>query len=124
MRPYRLPLGEPRFACHQGSRITWLGLPNVTRGPARQLRHQSRLNFWIWQGSGANSRMMSALSMTSAKDSPMRAGDVTTKHGLDATEWAIDDEALLTIIRRYTREAGRTSLRTKPTNGMRRAART
>ena len=32
--------------------------------------------------------------------------DVTTKHGLDATEWAIDDEALLTIIRRYTREAG------------------
>ena len=32
--------------------------------------------------------------------------DVTTKHGLNATEWAIDDEALLTIIRRYTREAG------------------
>jgi ATP-dependent Lon protease len=31
---------------------------------------------------------------------------VTTKHGLDAKEWAIDDEALLTIIRRYTREAG------------------
>ena len=29
-----------------------------------------------------------------------------TKHGLDAKEWAIDDEALLTIIRRYTREAG------------------
>jgi ATP-dependent Lon protease len=29
-----------------------------------------------------------------------------TKHGLDSTEWAIDDEALLTIIRRYTREAG------------------
>src|SRR5499433_537523 len=29
-----------------------------------------------------------------------------TKHGLDAEEWAIDDEALLTIIRRYTREAG------------------
>ena len=28
------------------------------------------------------------------------------KHGLDAKEWAIDDEALLTIIRRYTREAG------------------
>src|SRR5262249_56586525 len=30
----------------------------------------------------------------------------TTKHGLDSEEWAIDDEALLTIIRRYTREAG------------------
>src|SRR6266853_3642928 len=32
--------------------------------------------------------------------------NVTTKHGLDVKEWAIDDEALLTIIRRYTREAG------------------
>jgi ATP-dependent Lon protease len=32
--------------------------------------------------------------------------NVTTKHGLGAKEWAIDDEALLTIIRRYTREAG------------------
>jgi ATP-dependent Lon protease len=29
-----------------------------------------------------------------------------TKHGLDSKEWAIDDEALLTIILRYTREAG------------------
>ncbi len=29
-----------------------------------------------------------------------------TKHGLEPKEWAIDDEALLTIIRRYTREAG------------------
>jgi ATP-dependent Lon protease len=29
-----------------------------------------------------------------------------TKHGLDPKEWVIDDEALLTIIRRYTREAG------------------
>jgi ATP-dependent Lon protease len=29
-----------------------------------------------------------------------------TKHGLDSKEWGIDDEALLTIIRRYTREAG------------------
>ena len=29
-----------------------------------------------------------------------------TKHGLNATEWAIDNEALLLLIRRYTREAG------------------
>src|SRR5438477_6982997 len=28
------------------------------------------------------------------------------KHGLDSKEWAIDDEALLLLIRRYTREAG------------------
>src|SRR5438045_9187649 len=28
------------------------------------------------------------------------------KHGLTPKEWMIDDEALLTIIRRYTREAG------------------
>ena len=28
------------------------------------------------------------------------------KHGLDSKEWSIDDEALLTVIRRYTREAG------------------
>src|ERR1700735_3268659 len=28
------------------------------------------------------------------------------KHGLDAKEWAIDDGALLMLIRRYTREAG------------------
>ncbi len=28
------------------------------------------------------------------------------KHGLNSKEWAIDDEALLTVIRRYTREAG------------------
>ncbi len=29
-----------------------------------------------------------------------------TKHGLNSKEWSIDDEALLTLIRRYTREAG------------------
>src|SRR5262249_31712020 len=33
----------------------------------------------------------------------------TTKHGLASKEWASEDEALLTIIRRYTREAGVTS---------------
>jgi ATP-dependent Lon protease len=29
-----------------------------------------------------------------------------TKHGVDIKEWAIEDEALLLLIRRYTREAG------------------
>ena len=29
-----------------------------------------------------------------------------SKHGLDSKEWSINDEALLLIIRRYTREAG------------------
>src|SRR5437588_95457 len=29
-----------------------------------------------------------------------------TKHGLDSKEWSIDDDALKTLIRRYTREAG------------------
>jgi ATP-dependent Lon protease len=28
------------------------------------------------------------------------------KHGVDAKEWAIDEDALMTLIRRYTREAG------------------
>jgi ATP-dependent Lon protease len=32
------------------------------------------------------------------------------KHGLEMKEWAIDDEALLLLIRRYTREAGVRSL--------------
>jgi ATP-dependent Lon protease len=29
-----------------------------------------------------------------------------SKHGLDSREWSIDDDALLLVIRRYTREAG------------------
>jgi ATP-dependent Lon protease len=29
-----------------------------------------------------------------------------SKHGLDVKEWSIDDDALLLVIRRYTREAG------------------
>lgn len=33
-----------------------------------------------------------------------------TAHGLEAHEWEVDDEALLTLIRRYTREAGVRSL--------------
>ncbi len=32
--------------------------------------------------------------------------NAVAKHGLDPKEWAIDDDALLTLIRRYTREAG------------------
>src|SRR5215510_12813912 len=32
--------------------------------------------------------------------------NVTTRHGVDAKEWSLDDDALQMIIRRYTREAG------------------
>jgi ATP-dependent Lon protease len=32
--------------------------------------------------------------------------NAVTKHGLDAKEWSIDDDALMLLIRRYTREAG------------------
>ncbi|MGC2318927.1 MAG: endopeptidase La, partial [Bradyrhizobium sp.] len=32
--------------------------------------------------------------------------NAVSKHGLDSKEWSIDDEALLLMIRRYTREAG------------------
>src|SRR5256884_9353601 len=32
--------------------------------------------------------------------------NAVSKHGLDSKEWSIEDEALLLMIRRYTREAG------------------
>ena len=44
-----------------------------------------------------------------------------TKHGLDSKEWAIDDEALLTIIRRYTREAGVRNLERELSTSIRKA---
>jgi ATP-dependent Lon protease len=43
------------------------------------------------------------------------------KHGLDAKEWAIDDEALLLLIRRYTREAGVRNLERELSNLIRKA---
>src|SRR5512132_223331 len=45
----------------------------------------------------------------------------TAKHGLDAKEWAIDDEALLLVIRRYTREAGGGNLERELSNLIRKA---
>jgi ATP-dependent Lon protease len=44
-----------------------------------------------------------------------------TKHGLDPKEWAIDDEALLLLIRRYTREAGVRNLERELSNLIRKA---
>jgi ATP-dependent Lon protease len=43
------------------------------------------------------------------------------KHGLSAKEWVIDDEALLVIIRRYTREAGVRNLEREISNLARKA---
>jgi len=43
------------------------------------------------------------------------------KHGLAAGEWAIDDEALLTLVRRYTREAGVRNLEREISNLARKA---
>ena len=45
----------------------------------------------------------------------------TKKHGLHEGEWAIDDDALKTIIRRYTREAGVRNLEREIANLMRKA---
>ena len=44
-----------------------------------------------------------------------------TKHGLSTKEWSIDDEALLTLIRRYTREAGVRNLEREISNLQRKA---
>ena len=43
------------------------------------------------------------------------------KHGLEPKEWSIDDAALLTVIRRYTREAGVRSLEREISNLARKA---
>jgi len=43
------------------------------------------------------------------------------KHGLDASEWSIDDEGLQLIIRRYTREAGVRNLERELSNLIRKA---
>ena len=44
-----------------------------------------------------------------------------TKHGLDSKEWTIDDEGLLFLIRRYTREAGVRNLERELSNLIRKA---
>ncbi|QIB35456.1 endopeptidase La [Ancylobacter pratisalsi] len=44
-----------------------------------------------------------------------------TKHGLQAKEWSIDNEALLTLVRRYTREAGVRNLEREISNLARKA---
>jgi ATP-dependent Lon protease len=43
------------------------------------------------------------------------------KHGLDTKEWTLDDDALLTVIRRYTREAGVRNLERELSNLIRKA---
>jgi ATP-dependent Lon protease len=43
------------------------------------------------------------------------------KHGLESKEWSIDDEALQTLVRRYTREAGVRNLERELSNTVRKA---
>lgn len=43
------------------------------------------------------------------------------KHGLESKEWSIDDEALMTLVRRYTREAGVRNLEREIANTVRKA---
>ncbi len=43
------------------------------------------------------------------------------KHGLDVKEWSIDDESLLELVRRYTREAGVRNLERELSNLVRKA---
>lgn len=43
------------------------------------------------------------------------------KHGLDSKEWTLDDDALITVIRRYTREAGVRNLERELSNLIRKA---
>lgn len=43
------------------------------------------------------------------------------KHGLESKEWSIDEEALMTLIRRYTREAGVRNLERELSNTVRKA---
>ncbi|MEI8144500.1 MAG: endopeptidase La [Alphaproteobacteria bacterium] len=43
------------------------------------------------------------------------------KHGLESKEWSIDDDALMTVIRRYTREAGVRNLEREISNLVRKA---
>ena len=47
--------------------------------------------------------------------------NLLTKHGLKLAEWSLDQEALLTIIRRYTREAGVRNLERELANLLRKA---
>jgi len=46
-----------------------------------------------------------------------------TKHGVNAKEWAIEEDALLTLIRRYTREAGVRNLERELSTLIRKAVR-
>lgn len=43
------------------------------------------------------------------------------KHGLESKEWSIDEDALMTLIRRYTREAGVRNLERELSNTVRKA---